>query len=139
MTDLTRHPQYTANDLAYLRAKGWTDQQISDRWDMERAVGHGPCGWETNHDKLRAVVGYIPSHAITPGEADEVANECEAELTATEKAQRDEAIATIARTSLDIETLETRNSNALDFHDIGVWAIRAALEQAYQAGRNQKD
>ena len=34
-----------------------------------------------------------------------------------------------------IETLETRNSDRLDFHDVAVWAIRAALEAAYEAGR----
>jgi hypothetical protein len=34
-----------------------------------------------------------------------------------------------------IETLETRNSDRLDFHDVAVWAIRAALEEAFEAGR----
>jgi hypothetical protein len=33
-----------------------------------------------------------------------------------------------------IETLETRNSDRLDFHDVAVWAIRAALEAACAAG-----
>ncbi|WP_323033651.1 DUF6900 domain-containing protein [Paracoccus sp. (in: a-proteobacteria)] len=33
-----------------------------------------------------------------------------------------------------IETLATRNSDRLDFHDVAVWAIRAALEAAYAAG-----
>jgi len=33
-----------------------------------------------------------------------------------------------------IETLETRNSDRLDFHDVAVWAIRAALNEAYAAG-----
>ena len=33
-----------------------------------------------------------------------------------------------------IKTLETRNSDQLDFHDVAVWAIRAALEAAYAAG-----
>jgi hypothetical protein len=35
----------------------------------------------------------------------------------------------------NIETLETRNSDGLDFHDVAVWAIRNALEAAYEAGR----
>ena len=34
-----------------------------------------------------------------------------------------------------IETLETRNSDRLDFHDVAVWAIRAALEAAFAAGQ----
>jgi hypothetical protein len=33
-----------------------------------------------------------------------------------------------------IETLETQNSDRLDFHDVAVWAIRASLEAAYAAG-----
>ena len=35
----------------------------------------------------------------------------------------------------NIETLETRNSDGLDFHDVAVWAIRDALEAAYAAGQ----
>ena len=35
----------------------------------------------------------------------------------------------------NIETLETRNSDGLDFHYVAVWAIRSALEAAYEAGR----
>ena len=34
-----------------------------------------------------------------------------------------------------IETLETRNSDRLDFHDVAVWAIRAAMSEVYEAGR----
>jgi hypothetical protein len=40
----------------------------------------------------------------------------------------------IATKHFFIETLETRNSDRLDFHDVAVWAIRAALEAAYAAG-----
>ena len=35
----------------------------------------------------------------------------------------------------DLETLETRNRDSLDFHDVAVWAIRNALEAAYTAGQ----
>jgi len=34
-----------------------------------------------------------------------------------------------------IETLETQNSDRLDFHDVSVWSIRAALESAFAAGQ----
>jgi hypothetical protein len=34
-----------------------------------------------------------------------------------------------------VETLETRNSDQLDFHDVAVWAMRAALEDAFETGR----
>ena len=33
------------------------------------------------------------------------------------------------------ETLETRNSDSLDFHDCSVWGIKAALEEAFRAGQ----
>jgi hypothetical protein len=33
-----------------------------------------------------------------------------------------------------IKTLETCNSDSLDFHDVAVWSIRAALEEVFAAG-----
>ena len=44
----------------------------------------------------------------------------------------------IARDRLDIETLTTRNADALDFHEVSVWSLKAALEAAYEAGRQSK-
>ena len=41
----------------------------------------------------------------------------------------------IAATHFHIGTLETRNSDGLDFHDVAVWSIRAALEAAFAAGQ----
>jgi hypothetical protein len=38
------------------------------------------------------------------------------------------------RTLLDLETLETRKSDALDFRDTAVWQIREAVRIAFQAG-----
>ncbi|MDH2240296.1 hypothetical protein N5K27_28800 [Pigmentiphaga sp. GD03639] len=43
-------------------------------------------------------------------------------------------IAEIARVHLDIETLEARKRDRLDFHNLAVWSVRAALEAAYLAG-----
>lgn len=43
-------------------------------------------------------------------------------------------IAEIARVHLRIDTLETRRSDRLDFHDCAVWNIQVALEAAYLAG-----
>ena len=40
----------------------------------------------------------------------------------------------IAHKHLGIETLETRKSDGLDFHDSAVWCIRDALEAAFKAG-----
>lgn len=40
----------------------------------------------------------------------------------------------IARDVLGLDTLETRKSDRLDFHDLAVWKIREALADAYLAG-----
>lgn len=51
-------------------------------------------------------------------------------------AARDAFLLDLARRRFSVETLETRNSDGEDFHDVAVWSIRAALEEAYEAGRH---
>ena len=46
----------------------------------------------------------------------------------------DTLLTQIAQQHLDIETLETRKSDRLDFHEVAVWNLKAALEAAYRAG-----
>lgn len=46
----------------------------------------------------------------------------------------DQIFALIAEKHLNIETMETRNSDQLDFHDVSVWGVRSALEAAFKAG-----
>jgi len=43
-------------------------------------------------------------------------------------------LAAITQKHLFIETLETRNSDHLDFHEVSAWGVQAALEAAYAAG-----
>lgn len=50
-------------------------------------------------------------------------------------AQRDALLLEIAQRQFRIDTLETQNWDRLDFHDVAVWAVRAALEEAFEAGR----
>ena len=58
-----------------------------------------------------------------------------AKKTATKAAQQlDQLLARIAQEHLFIETLETRNHDRLDFHDVGVWCVKSALMAAYRAG-----
>ena len=57
------------------------------------------------------------------------------EATRTESAAPEALILDIATRHFFIETLEIRNRDRLDFHDVAVWAIRAALEEAFEAGR----
>jgi len=40
----------------------------------------------------------------------------------------------IAQKHLEIDTLETRHSDGLDFHEVAVWTLRDALEAAYKIG-----
>ena len=40
----------------------------------------------------------------------------------------------IAKRHFCVETLDTRMSDGLDFHEVAVWAMRAALAEAYAAG-----
>ena len=47
-----------------------------------------------------------------------------------------ELLEQIAQQHLFINTLQTRSSDSLDFHDVSVWGIKAALEAAYEAGLN---
>lgn len=48
--------------------------------------------------------------------------------------QLDQLLAQIALEHLFIDTLATRNSDRLDFHDVSVWGVKSALMAAYQAG-----
>ena len=48
--------------------------------------------------------------------------------------QIDTILTLIAQKHLGIETLQTRNADSLDFHDVAVWCVRDALEAAFKAG-----
>ena len=55
-------------------------------------------------------------------------------LTGPMTAAAETAVAEIARRLLRLDTLETRNRDALDFHTLAAWSIREALVAAYEAG-----
>lgn len=48
---------------------------------------------------------------------------------------QEQIIEDIARRHLLVDTLATRNSDDQDFYEVAVWCIRAALEEAFEAGR----
>ena len=54
--------------------------------------------------------------------------------TAKTARQLDQLLTRIAQEHLFIDTLETRNSDSMDFHDVSVWSVKEALLAAYQAG-----
>jgi len=45
------------------------------------------------------------------------------------------ALDALACRTLGLETVETRNSDSLDFHETAVWAIRKLVAEAYAMGR----
>lgn len=49
--------------------------------------------------------------------------------------QKYQTLTQIAKKELCLETLETRNNDSQDFHDLAVWEIKAALDAAYKAGQ----
>ena len=55
----------------------------------------------------------------------------------TEQAEKDidRQLQQIALGHLFIDTMETRNSDRLDFHEVSVWGVKSALMAAYEAGR----
>jgi hypothetical protein len=55
-------------------------------------------------------------------------------MTKTATIKMEKAITKIAVDRLEIETLERRGSDSLDFHDVSVWALKEMLEKAYKAG-----
>jgi len=61
-----------------------------------------------------------------------------AQETAIETTVRLAAIQRIAREELGVETLDARNSDQLDFHELAVWQIRKALLKAYEAGMTRR-
>jgi len=54
------------------------------------------------------------------------------------KTNRKNELESIAKEFLGIETLTAQNSDSLDFHEVSVWTIKAALEEAYRAGQESK-
>lgn len=49
-----------------------------------------------------------------------------------------EKLKRISESTLKLETLETRNSDSQDFHELSVWQIKKALREAYKAGKDSK-
>ncbi len=54
--------------------------------------------------------------------------------TKTNQTASADLLAGIAEKHLFIETLEECKSDSLDFHEVSVWGVQAALEAAYAAG-----
>lgn len=73
----------------------------------------------------------MPSPAPAPATA--VASK-KYDMSDVNTAEKNAAVAKIAKQQLRIPTLETRNNDSLDFYSLSVWSIKAALEAAFVAG-----
>jgi len=109
---IARHPMYSPSDLAYFRRKGYSDEEILAFWDRDHAMGCKPCHHTTPPDVVGMLAG-LPDHG-TDVQA---------------------AIERIAREQLGVQTLAERKRDALDFHEVSVWQIKAALHAAFELGR----
>lgn len=56
--NIKAHPQYASDDYKYLKAKGWTDDEIITRWNEEFKRGAGVCRWDnpTAQAKLKSAL-----------------------------------------------------------------------------------
>jgi hypothetical protein len=73
----------------------------------------------------------------TPATKHETENRTMANNTTHDPHTRDRMLEAIAREALGIRTLETRNSDHLDFHEVAVWSLKAALRKAFSVGYEQ--
>jgi hypothetical protein len=47
----------------------------------------------------------------------------------------EQVLLAIAKKHFMVDTLETRNMDSLDFHEVSVWSIKNALKEAFEAGK----
>lgn len=109
-----RFGRHLADDLSFIKGGPATAEAITSHL-ASRICHHG---WRKSfEDTIRAETGktYPRKKAVS----------------------KDELISQIAQQHLSIETLAIRNSDSLDFHDVAVWSIKAALEAAFEAGKTQ--
>lgn len=125
------------------------EERCARHQEMMRKI-HGV--WNSKHPNLRLMriiyahsdgygaQGYIPAQGYDwSGIRDSTPRAVEQmyEL-ATGKPADDDMATKIAKQYLDIDTLQTLNSDSLDFHEVSVWGLRKALEAAFEAGKKAK-
>lgn len=110
-----------------------TDAEIDDSNDIDPEIE------AVQHDADQVTTDDVGSEVPT---ADEVASsnaienptESESEIDAGNDTPLDHLFSQIARKHPFVETLETQNSDSLDFHDVSVWGIKSTLQAAFDAG-----
>lgn len=98
--------------------------QRAEAWPQAAAL------WRRAADTLRASARHDQATFDLHAKYQTAAAQCDA------RDRLDQILEQIARTKLQIETLRERKSDSLDFHEFSVWALKRALQAAYEAGRN---
>lgn len=109
-----RFGRHLADDLSFIRDT-LTAENIAAHLHLRIA----DASWRTTFENaIRDVTGKTFPRAAAPTKA--------------------ELLSLIAEKHLRIETLETRNADGLDFHDVAVWSLKDALDAAFEAGRKAR-
>lgn len=109
-----RFGRHLADDLSFIKGT-LTVETIAAHLKLRIA----DAGWRTTFENaIRDVTGKTFPRAAAPTKA--------------------ELLSLIAEKNLRIGTLETRNTDGLDFHGVAVWNVKAALEAAFEAGRRAR-
>ncbi len=151
MTPAEKAAVFTAADLA-LEAARAAEKTAREAGTVKTTQAHETALAAAEEARLAAEAAEAAAMALDADEADENPDVWEAHLSgvnAADQARRASALAqevgenppaaseaaeAIAHRVLRIPTLETRCSDTLDFHDLPVWALKAALEAAFAAG-----
>lgn len=99
-------------------------------------------------DDLSFIEGAINAHSITTHLSNRIADagwrksfeksiyEVTGKRIISKKpATKNDIFTQIAKQHLNLETLEERKSDSLDFKEVAVWNVKAALEAAFEAGK----
>jgi len=102
-----------------------------------RQTGEGFRVVDGEHVTIAEMEHFEQTEPLADEEIDQMIDKAYEGAAEPEVAEAQEAIARIAARNLGIGTLDTRHSDALDFHDLSVDVLRRALEAAYEAGRRR--
>ncbi|MDL2234110.1 hypothetical protein LJC63_11120, partial [Ruminococcaceae bacterium OttesenSCG-928-L11] len=130
---------FVLGDLAFIEQIGGGDEWLSlkhdgDTWHRFDSISFGHMIEQSDIDYCRGHLEYLatapanellrqPDTAHQQSVPDAIAPEMHEKL-----------IEDIARRNCFVDSLAIQNRDSLDFHDVSVWGLKSALEEAYRAG-----
>jgi len=121
------------NDIANLT--GWLDCELQ-KYDAQNVTWSTVSSLEHVRENMTETLAFLSG--MDQAEIARSLDEMNAPSARATKTGTQETLLKIAKRDLGIETLEERKSDRADFHEFFVSAVKAALEAAYQAGRDSK-